>query len=522
MRSGVVALSNILVGLSNRKCMKRHFFTLYFILLFSSLAFPQKKTNVILEGCEELAFDKQSGRDCQVLRGNVRFRHEDVLMFCDSAYFYDGTNSFDAFGHVRVIQNEETSMYSDSMFYDGNTTLMRARGAVELRAGKSSLKTHFLDFFRNQNYGYYYAGGEVYDTDYHITSKQGYYYTESKSYLFKDSVTLVHPNYIINGDSLRYNQNSSLATLLGPSVIYGNSYKVHTTKGWTYTNSSIGRLYNYSVIDYKDGRRMTADSMFFDANLGKVKAYHDAEVHDSTQKVIIRAQYMECDSTKPAYVLAHGNPYMIDYSDADSFFMRADTFRYCEIDSTHDEIRAYNAVRFYRNDMQGKCDSLVYYVQDSMAVMYSEPVIWSEKNQMTGAKRIDIYMKNKSPEKIVIPEKAFIISDEGDEQYNQLSGKKANAYIVNNKLSRVDLIGEATSLYYSKDDRDLLIGVNKARGTEMSIYLTKRNKLDKIIMTPDSEGVMYPPDRVPEEERLLKNFSWRESERPRSKEDIIK
>lgn len=501
--------------------MTRRFFILVLVMMISSLAFAQKKTNIILERCEELAFDKQTGKDCQVLRGDVRFRHEDVLMYCDSAYYYEGTNSFDAFGHVRVVQNAETSMLSDSMFYDGNTTLMRIRGNVELRSGSSSLKTKYLDFYRNQNYGYYFGGGEVYDTDYHLTSYQGYYYTETKSYLFKDSVVLVHPDYTIYADSLRYNQNSSKATLLGPSLIQGKTYNVHTTKGWTYTNSNEGRLYNHSVINYQKGRRMTADSMYFDSKLGKVKAYHEAEVQDSTQKLIIRGEYMECDSTSPAYVLVNGNPYLIDYSDKDSLYMRADTFRYCEIDSTHDEIRAYNAVRFFRKDLQGKCDSLVYFVQDSMAIMYVDPVIWSEGNQMTGANIIEIYIKDKSPEKIHIPEKAFIISDEGDEQYNQLSGKEANAYISNNKLNRVDLLGEAISLYYSKDEKDLLIGINKAKGSEMSIFLSKKNKLDKIIMTPDSEGVMYPPDKIPEEEKLLKNFSWRINERPKSKEDII-
>lgn len=137
--------------------MTRRFFILVLVMMISSLAFAQKKTNIILERCEELAFDKQTGKDCQVLRGDVRFRHEDVLMYCDSAYYYEGTNSFDAFGHVRVVQNAETSMLSDSMFYDGNTTLMRIRGNVELRSGSSSLKTKYLDFYRNQNYGYYFG-----------------------------------------------------------------------------------------------------------------------------------------------------------------------------------------------------------------------------------------------------------------------------------------------------------------------------------------------------------------------------
>ena len=208
-------------------------------------------------------------------------------------------------------------------------------------------------------------------------------------------------------------------------------------------------------------------------------------------------------------------PYVVDYSEKDTLFLKADTLRYCEMDSS-DEVRAYKNVWIYRSDMQGKCDSLVYFVDDSLARMYHDPVLWSEGSQLTGADVIEIYIKEKKMDRIFIPERALIISDEGDEQYNQLSGKRSIAYFEKNKLRRVDMSGEATSLYYSKDEKGLLIGFNKANGTEMSIF-TKNNKLDKIIMTPDSEGIMYPPDNIPEEEKKLRNFVWREDERPKTK-----
>lgn len=479
----------------------------------------EKKTNVMLEQCDELSFDKLNGRPYQVLRGNVRFRHEDALMFCDSAYFYDGSNSFDAFGHVRVTQNSDMSMSADSMFYDGNTMLMRVRGNVVLNSGPSHLKTRFLDYNRDLNYGYYYGGGEVDDQSYHLTSYQGYYYPDSKSYLFKDTVLLTHPDYTIHADSLRYNQNSGRAVVLGPSIIKGKSYTVHTQEGWINTNTNQGKLYRRSVVFYKKGRRMTADSIYFDSKRGSVRAFHQAEVQDSTQKMIMRGDYMDFDKTKPAYGIVTQHAYVIDYSDKDSLFLRADTFYYCEVDSTHDELRAYHKVKFYRNDMQGKCDSLVYFAQDSMAKMYADPIIWSEENQLTGDTVIEIYIKDKSPEKIRIPSKALIVSDEGFDQYNQLSGKEAVAYIEKNKLRRIDLTGDAQSLYYSKDEKGYLIGLNQASGPAMSIF-TKRNKLDKIIMTPESEGVMYPPKKIPEDVRFLKNFQWRASDRPQSKEEI--
>lgn len=488
------------------------FFIIFCLSLTSVVA--QTKRTVTLEQCDELSYDKQGGRSYQVLRGNVRFRHEDVVMYCDSAYFYEGgTNSFDAFGNVRVNQQSGANMTADSVFYNGQTTLMRVRGNVVLTSTTSTLKTRFLDFYRNQNYGYYYGGGEVIDQNYHLTSYQGYYYTESKSYLFKDTVVLTHPQYIIHADSLRYNEGVGKATLLGPSLVRGQKYRVNTSKGWIYTNTNEGRLYNRSVIHYEKGKRMTADSIWFNAQSGWVKAFVDVEVQDSLQKMIVRGQYIECDSTALAYAKVMDHPYVIDYSTNDSLYLKADLFHVCEIDSVRSEFRAYQNVWFYKSDMQGKCDSLVYFVQDSMAKMYKDPIIWSEVNQLTGDGLIEIYLKNKKVDKIHIPKNALIIADEGDSLFNQLSGKKADAFLEQSRLRQIDLIGDANSIYYSKDNDGLLVGMNKAIGPQMSIF-TKRNKLQKILMTPESEGTMFPPDKIPEEMRFLKGFKWRVSERP--------
>ena len=50
------------------------------------------QNRVYLEHSDVLAFDEQRLPDAQILRGDVRFRHEDALMYCDSAYFYEKTN----------------------------------------------------------------------------------------------------------------------------------------------------------------------------------------------------------------------------------------------------------------------------------------------------------------------------------------------------------------------------------------------------------------------------------------------
>ena len=50
--------------------------------------------------------DNSIGNGVKRLIGNVRLKHEDALMFCDSAYVYSKTNKMDAYGHVRIVQGD--------------------------------------------------------------------------------------------------------------------------------------------------------------------------------------------------------------------------------------------------------------------------------------------------------------------------------------------------------------------------------------------------------------------------------
>ena len=72
-----------------------------------------KVSLVYLEHSETLSFDEKRLPDAQILRGNVRFRHDSVLMYCDSAYFFEKENSLHAFGHVHMVQGDTLEGFGD-------------------------------------------------------------------------------------------------------------------------------------------------------------------------------------------------------------------------------------------------------------------------------------------------------------------------------------------------------------------------------------------------------------------------
>ena len=72
-----------------------------------------------LLNANSLQYDERLGNNAKRLLGDVRFRHEGVLMYCDSAYYYDN-NKLDAFGHVLLVQGDTLTLQGELMHYDGN------------------------------------------------------------------------------------------------------------------------------------------------------------------------------------------------------------------------------------------------------------------------------------------------------------------------------------------------------------------------------------------------------------------
>jgi lipopolysaccharide assembly outer membrane protein LptD (OstA) len=109
--------------------------------------------------------------DIRRLIGDVVIRHEDVIVNCDSLYDYTGTNRFDAFGNVKVIQNNST-LYGDTLRFDGNTKIGKVRGKiVKLVDEEATLITRFLDFNTRDNTVYFFNGGIITTSDSRFSSQ---------------------------------------------------------------------------------------------------------------------------------------------------------------------------------------------------------------------------------------------------------------------------------------------------------------------------------------------------------------
>ena len=68
----------------------------------------------------------------QRLVDSVYIRHKEVLMWCDTAYIYSGTNKVNAVGNVHIRQGDTLHLYAEYVYYNGDTDFARAWENVRL------------------------------------------------------------------------------------------------------------------------------------------------------------------------------------------------------------------------------------------------------------------------------------------------------------------------------------------------------------------------------------------------------
>ncbi|HBT84414.1 MAG TPA: hypothetical protein DEB12_00705, partial [Porphyromonadaceae bacterium] len=313
-------------------------------------------------------WSKRSGSDAEILTGNVIFFHEGAFMYCDSAYLFQQTNSFEAFSNVSMEQGDTIFVYGDYLYYDGNTRLARLRDNIRMEDQTATLFTDSLDYDRMTNLGYYFEGGMLVDEENELTSFWGQYALDTKEALFSDSVKLVNEDYIIYADTLKYNTESKIADILGPSRIVSDSGYIYTNNGWYNTVTEDSRLLDRSQVYSNDGTKvLIGDTIYYNRITGEGEVFGDMFLEDTERKGIIIGNYGFYNE-KTEYGLATDSAYAIDYSGQDSLFLHGDTL-VMSTDSTFRDIKAYYDVRFYRSDIQGVCDSIHYSSRDSMIYM---------------------------------------------------------------------------------------------------------------------------------------------------------
>ena len=482
----------------------------------------QQDKRVYLVHADNLHYDQYRNGDAQILDGHVHFRHVGANLYCDSAHFYEQSNSFEAFGHVRMVQGDTLSLVSDYAYYDGNDQLAQARYNVVLKHRKTTLYTDSLDYDRMYSFGNFFEGGKMVDGKSVLTSDWGEYHTDTKMAMFYYDVRLKDQNMFLTTDSLYYDTRTSRAHIVGPSNITSGSSHIYSENGYYNTRTEQSELFGRSVI--KDqGRTIVGDSVFRNARDGKNYAYWNVVMTDSINKNRLTGDYAEYDDST-GYAMATNNAVAMDFSQKDTLFMHADTFKIFtynnNTDSVYRVMHAFRKVRAYRPDVQAVCDSLVYNSLDSCMVMYRDPIVWNQGQQLFG-EEIRVYMNDSTIDWAHVIGQAFSAEQMPDTiHFNQVSSKEMKAFFKNGEMRESQAIDNVLSVYYPIDDSDsTLIGLNYLETPLLKMFLEKRKMKRMWIEKP--KGTLYPMTQIPPDKNFLPQYAWFDYIRPLNKQDIF-
>ncbi len=466
-----------------------------------------------------------------ILVGHVKLFHDGVYLDCDSARYYKEDNSFDAFGHVKMLQGDTLSLNSDTLFYNGFEENAKARGHCVMIHRGTKLVTSYLDYDRMYDVGMYINGGTLYDKENVLVSDWGQYtpskreafFTDNvilKGYEEKDTKHLKAPKFTLISDTLYYYTNTQVARIVTPTNITGNDgVFVYGEKGDYDTKHGEGCLLDRSYV-IKDMRKIVGDSLYSNRETGISEAYGNVILTDDENQCMLTGDFCSYNQNTGEAV-ATDRAVAYEFSQKDTLYIHADTlkmFSYnMDTDSAYHDMHAYRKVRAYRVDFQAVCDSMVTHELDSCTYLYGQPILWNGGQQIIG-EEIRIYNNDSTIDWAHIINQAMTIEQLDSVSYNQVASKEMFAYFKDGAIEHNEAKGNVYVDYFMDEDDGTRIGMDYTETTELIVYMENK-KVNKIWM-PGGKGTMYPPFAIPSQYRYLSGFAWFDYIRPKNKDDI--
>lgn len=470
---------------------------------------------------DNLEYDQFTNPDAQRLSGDVEFLHKDLRMFCDSAVLFLSTNSFEAFGSIKIEQGDTVSLLGEYLYYDGNTQIAEVRYNVEMRHRESLLLTDSLNFDRLESKGYFFEGGTLIDGENVLTSDWGEYYTSTRKSSFNYNVILESPQYRLISDTLNYDLQTKWADVSGPSEIRSGKSIIKTQKGYYNTETQKAELFERSQY-YNGGKSVVGDSVYYDKLNGIATAYNNIIYEDTISKHILLGDYCYYNEILGDAIVTK-NALAKEYSSStDTLFVHADTLKLhtynIDTDSLYRTIHGYYHVRAYRDDIQAVCDSLSLNSQDKRMTMYKDPIVWSEARQILG-EEINVFLNDSTIDSIYVERQALLVEQVDSLHYNQVSGQEMHSYFKNGEMRENQVVGNVQIIFYPLENDSTVLYHNYTETSKMSMFMQNR-KLYKI-WAPASQGYFYPIGTAPRERTILENFAWFDYIRPKNKYDLF-
>jgi lipopolysaccharide export system protein LptA len=488
----------------------------FFVSYFSS---AQNKILELLPGSEKLGYNEKTG--AHRLVGSVNFVYQGNTMYCDSAHYFDKSEEVRAYGNVHITK-DGINLFCDSLYYNGKTRKAKLWGHVKVRDMEYKLTTDTLEYDAKKGRGTYLHGGKIESISSNevLTSRIGYMYPDSKNFFFSGKVKYKNDDLTMSTDTLQYTYSKQLTHFFGPTKI--DKGKTHMTceRGWYNVQTEEGSLIkNAEILD--STRIIRGDTLLYMPKIGRSIGKGHVFYTDTTQQMIFEGNYALSDEQKHIAFIT-GNALATKVQKDDTVFIHADTLMNIT-DSITGEIltKGYYGVKIYNRSVQAICDSILYDEEKGQMQLFKQPIIWSQNAELRGA-RMTVWISDSLIRYVEIKDSATAIMEiDSGRYYNQVAGKRIDAYFKNNELIRTDVGGNARTIFYPENEEKTdttvtvkRLGMNRLFSRDLRIYLDS-GEITGVTYYEKPDGIFYPMDQIDAEEQFIREFKWTPLLRPK-------
>lgn len=459
-------------------------------------------------------------------------------------YFYGGG----------TLANKDNVLESDKGYYYSGQKLARFEGAVEMRNKEYEIYSDSLHYYTNTETAIFLGPTSIWHKDGYLSCEGGRYERKRDYFHFSKNAYVMSDKQEMWADSIFYDRR------LQVSDLYGNIQLLDTTRSLlsfadeAHLVDSVQDVLmtrHPSVAYYEMDKEGKCDTLFLRADTLHFVAFKnpafyakDSAAADSLAPVAATDVLPDTLWTLAALPRLSGclpdilpkipyvpKPHPGKAADmdpgvtmkegtlplpADSLLAAADTLP-PKIDSVFRYMYGYRNVRFFRSDGQGACDSLVYFVNDSIGEMFYRPVLWNGNNQVS-SELIRFVTERQQLDKVEFLGSAFIAAQEDTAHYNQVKGRDMYAYFRNNEMYLLDVLSNVQSVFYMVED-SVITSINLGESTNMQVDVKER-KISRVKYIDKPVIDVHPLGLVSREKQRLKGFNWREAQRPQSRYDV--
>ncbi len=534
--------------------------------------------NTTIESDSTNYFDKRNYAEAL---GNVFINQDDSIdIYSNEAFYYGNTEKTILTGEVALLK-DFYSLQTEKLNYDLRTKVATYNTGGELADTSSTLTSKRGTFYVNDDRAVFKDSVVLVTPTQRIETDKLTYSLNDKWAFFEGPTTIYEEEQVIKTTKGKYNTETGEAILQSPSEIFRDGQVIKTDKGSFNTETGAAILEGNPEID-DDEKFAKADRFIItdESGFGKAEGNvylkdkkNNAEIYadqveeleedlyfatgnvdatswkDSINLKAQRAKINQVDETlfatddvvftilnqetqllsdtldvdqKIGKGIATGRPFLSTVDQGDSIFLiskRMEAVQNIQEQDTVYDFIADKHVMLFKSNIQAVADSAYVNQRDSMITLYKNPVLWSDSTQMS-ADTIRIFLKGKEIDRVEFRDNCFFINLVQDQLYNQLKGKKMDAFFVNGKVDSLHTNGNAETIFMVQDDDGAYVAIDQMQAGKMDVTFLE-NEVDEIYWYEQQTGTTHPFQEVNPETFILNGFEWREREKPTSKEDLL-